>query len=81
MYKAAEKLAGLCLKPKKCKIVPCTKITPEVLDLVSSWVSIHVPEWCEFGITGAAELLGFFVGPEMAGHNWTKPMRKFKKGV
>ena len=59
IYTSAEKLAGLCLKPAKCKIAPCTQITRESLSEVSSWVSAHVPEWSGFEITGAFKLLDF----------------------
>ena len=81
IFSAAEHLAGLCLKPRKCKIIPCTKITPGILQRVSTWVGKHIPVWSEFEVTGAAELLGFYVGPLMAGHHWIKPMRKCKKRV
>ena len=81
IYSAAEKLAGLKLKPPKCKVVPCVKITPETLIAVREWVSEHIPDWNEFEVTGAAELLGFFVGPWMSSHTWVKPMRKFRKRV
>jgi len=35
----------------------------------------------QYVVTGAAELLGFFIGPLMGRHHWIKPMRKFKKRV
>jgi len=43
IHSAAERLAGLCLKPCKCKVVPCVKITPHVLECVSRWVTSRVP--------------------------------------
>ena len=81
VYSAAQRFAGLSLKPRKCKIIPCCKITPETLALLGQWVRRNIPEWGDFEIVGAAELLGFYIGPEMAGHQWARPLHKYKNRV
>jgi len=81
IYDCAQHIAGLSLKPKKCKIVPCIEISHETLTKVNSWVRKHIPQWGEFEAKGFAELLGFFVGPLAGPQQWLKPLSKFSRRI
>ena len=61
IYSKAERIAGLYLKHKKCNIVPCIEITPDILNKVSRWIRRNIPAWSDFSVVEAPEFLGFFL--------------------
>ena len=81
IYRSAQFLAGLTLKPVKCNIIPCTEDFWNAVPKVRAWLTANVPDWAAFKVVNAAELLGFFVGPGAAQKMWIKPLAKFKRRV
>jgi hypothetical protein len=81
IYAAARLLAGLELKPKKCKIVPLVAPTAENFAKVKLWIQEQIPQWKDFEVKGAAEMLGFFIGPQMGLYNWCKPLTKYRDRI
>ena len=77
IYDSAEVLAGLLLKVCKCKVIPLADPTLFPYFLISQWIGRNIPDWKDFGVVGAAKVLGFYIGPEMADYNWIEPLRKF----
>ena len=60
IFQSAKKLAGLNLKPSKCVLVPLCEFSPDVAGKIHRWLLKHIPDWSEFNIRPATELLGFF---------------------
>ena len=79
IFKAAQLVAGLTLKPKKCVIIPLEGSFSETLqDAIKNWLHEKVPAWAFFSIRLAGKYLGFMIGPGAKDQSWVEPLRKWK---
>ena len=62
IFKSAEELAGLKLKPPKCVIVPLCELSNRVKNDITKWLRRNIPEWANFSVEDTTKLLGFFIG-------------------
>ena len=81
IYEKAQNIAGLTLKIKKCNLTPGIEPTPRVKSRIHRWLESHIPNWTEFKVLDAVELLGFFLGTKASEYVWAKPIRKYKRRV
>ena len=78
-FDAAEKLAGLSLKPKKCVVVPAGKVlTDELGTDIKRWLERNLPSWQDFNIRPVGKYLGFMVGPSSAASQWAAACSKYR---
>ena len=81
VFHFAKECANMCLKPKKCNIIPLNPASPTQLDgtlerdLIKSWLISHIPHWQDFCVCLSAKYLGFGFGPEAMAKQWTAPMK------
>ena len=78
IFMQAERFASLCLQTAKTCIVPvATAISPELIETIRVWLSLHTPRWTGIKIQGSAKYLGFYLGPTAAFHGWNNQRRKW----
>ena len=78
IFLAAERLAGLTLKPVKCFIVPLfAPCTPDTTMYIRDYLVQYRLAWKDFSITATAEYLGVWLGPAAATRNWSAQLGKF----
>lgn len=71
--------AGLCLKPRKCRMVAVRrKITPVYAARLKAWVLEAAPEWAGFGIVSEALYLGVHIGPMSGEVLWRNAVAKWR---
>jgi len=80
LFSSFEEVAGLCLKPIKCVLVPLSvTCNEENRSRIIRWLSVHASGWEFFKIVSSAKYLGFFLGPSAAEKQWASPIAKFKE--
>jgi hypothetical protein len=78
-FTSTENLAGLCLKPKKCIIIPCGKVLTDHLRAeIKRWLAQHLPTWKDFNVQKVGKYLGFLVGPCAGDAQWTAAISKYR---
>ena len=59
IFKLAQQVAGMVLKPSKCfLVVSCVDLTDEVRAAIKRWLLDNVPEWKDFQIVSTGEVFG-----------------------
>ena len=77
IFKLAESVAGLCLKPAKCVIiVSCVELSDELEAGIRLWLSQHVPEFEVFCIASSGKYLGFYLGVDSCFKSFQEPLEK-----
>ena len=75
----ARRYAGLCLKEKKCIIVPIGgKFSLQAVENIRDWLCRSLPQWSRFEIQAAARYLGFWLGTAVADAQWSVQTRKWR---
>ena len=73
--------AGLTLQPTKCKIIVTScPIDDNVTQRIKAWLIRVLPQWRNFIICGAANYVGFVLGPAAGASQWDAPIRKYIAG-
>ena len=82
VFEAARLAATLCLKPKKCVIVPTgVRVSLHVVETIRLWLTAHIPQWAAFAVSPSALYLGFWLGPASAALQWRAPLAKWSRRV
>ncbi len=81
IFKDAQTLAGLLLKPPKCVLVPLVPWSSEVVNQIKKWLEKHIPLWANFNIKPTSKYLGFFMGPQSGSQQWLAPFAKYHDRV
>ncbi len=82
VFKVAEAIAGLSLKPAKCIVVPSGQFSSHVSELIRTWLAAVVPCWAHFRIERRAKYLGYRMGPAVLADESVKdPAVKMKGHV
>ena len=81
IFRGAESIAGLKLKPPKCVIVPLCLLNESVKENIGKWLLRNIPEWANFSIQDSTKLLGFYIGPAAGKYNWIEQISKAKARV
>ena len=75
---AAEEIAGLKLKGKKCMLVPVGgPFRAQLVALVRDWLCCALPAWSSFQIADKVKYLGFWLGPAVTDERFEVPLAKF----
>ncbi len=81
IFKNAQTLAGLLLKPPKCILIPLVPWSQEVVDKIKNWLGRHIPSWANFNIKPTSKYLGFYMGPQSGTLQWLAPFAKYQDRV
>ena len=82
IFKLAEVVAGLFLKPAKCVIiVSCVELTDELEAAIRLWLSIKVPEFENFSIASSGKYLGYYLGVNSSLRSFQDPFEKLDQRV
>ena len=78
IFKLAEGVANLVLKPSKCYIViSVLELTDHIVGSVRKWLADNIPEWKDFKIVAAGKYLGVYLGRAAAKLTYDTPKEKF----
>eukprot|EP00969_Alexandrium_andersonii_P085926 3788182-Alexandrium_andersonii.AAC.1 len=73
-----EAAAALCLKPKKCNIVPVwCELSEGVVQLIKRFLELNIAQWCHFNVLPMAKYLGFMLGPAASLASFAEPIAKW----
>ena len=80
VFKLAEWIGGLTLKPSKCVIVPIGEtFSEELTSRIKKWISENIPDWTDFDIRPMAKYLGAVLGPAATPEiNFALPLAKWR---
>lgn len=82
IFKLAEKVAGLFLKPVKCVIIASgIELSDEIEAAIKLWLSIHVPEFEDFSIASCGKYLGYYLGRNGEFRSFDGPFDKLEQRV
>eukprot|EP00959_Pyramimonas_sp_CCMP1952_P272960 5705922-Pyramimonas_sp.AAC.1 len=76
----AERLANLCLKVARCKVVPlANRFSPVLCEQVKAAIKLWIPCWSSFAVVPELLYLGLWLGPA-AGNDrcWVNPIAKLR---
>jgi len=64
VFRLAQAIAGLTLKPQKCILIPVfAKFSDDIMKFFKTWLQDNIPEWSAFNIRPVGKYLGFWLGP------------------
>ena len=82
VFDAAEALALLTLKPRKCVLIPCRRLADDDFkESVCKWLAKEIPQWQHFNIRDSAPYLGFPLGPRSGRDIWIACLKKLRTRV
>ena len=82
IFKLAQEVAGMVLKPSKCfLVVSCIELTPEIVAAIRSWLKDNIPQWQDFQIVDTGKYLGIWLGRNSPTKTYEAPVEKFKQRV
>ena len=77
IFKLAQSVAGLHLKPCKCFIIiTCISISDELISAVKAWLRDNVPEFQDFHISSSGKYLGWYLGRDSVQLSFQDPIKK-----
>ena len=82
VFEKAKRIAGLCLKPKKCVLVLVNPATTEMnrITIRSALTSANLA-WAEFEVAAGGKYLGVFLGPGAGTASWAQPRQNWMQRI
>eukprot|EP00959_Pyramimonas_sp_CCMP1952_P262345 5485714-Pyramimonas_sp.AAC.1 len=78
VFKEAEAIARLKLKPAKCVLVPLGSVLTDILATrIKNWLRLNIPDWSDFRVAPLAKYLGLWIGPSADYDSWASPQLKY----
>ena len=80
IFKVADKVCGLKLKPVKCVLIfSAFDLTAEFVVAVREWLRVNIPAFAHFDIACSGKYLGWHLGRAGDTLSFTDPFLKYQK--